>query len=229
MLLSYFRLTTEYFTPHKSFLHVWNVNIVSPCWTTQLFASYPIYSVLYQSSQRQKECVQFLVHFTHMLHTYVYSTLSPRGPGPLLRKRRLREKESKAEIVSLIRSQYWHRSLLQPDLKRVGPWRVDRQAVLGLGGGRAASWSGNRVVLWAYWLTDASVEHIRRLPGWPLSGPHRAPLCWCTSGSGSDRHKSRMESNWRVYAPQRSNTKRHLNNSDACVEWAGKDRDRRLT
>lgn len=122
--------------------------------------------------------------------------------------------------MSLTRSQYWHHSPTQANLKHVAHWQVDRQTVLGLWRGRVASWSSNRVALWAD-LTDASVEQRRRSAGvapfWAPQGPSVFVPCWKWV-----RCKSTVESNWRVCAQQTSKTMRRLN-SGACVEWAGRD------
>lgn len=155
---------------------------------------------LIKSSQRPKECAQF--HFTHTRYTRVYCTAPHNLSLSLSKRPRPPAWVAGAERISKVRRRYRNLirsqigSLPQPDLKRVGPWRVDRQAVLGLGEGRAASWSGNSVVLWADWLTDAWEEQKSKLPGWPLSGPHRAPAHWCTARSGPVRHKSTVKSNW---------------------------------
>lgn len=122
-----------------------------------------------------------------MLHTYVYST-SPhslsKGPRPPAWGAP-NEREGDSERIRGIWSEasIGTAPLPQPDLKRVGPWRVDRQAVLGLGGGRGASWSGNRVVLWADWLTDwrlsgTETQTARVASLWAPQGPSVLTHCW---------------------------------------------------
>lgn len=144
------------------------------------------WSVCFISQARGRKNVHSYWSASHICYAHMFTVLqntcSPRGPAPTTWKaaaERKREQDRDSERIRRVWSNwsYWHCSFPQADLKHVCPWWVDRHAVLGLGIGRGASWSANRVVLWAGWLTHQWSRDAGCRGGLFL-GPSMLMHCW---------------------------------------------------